>query len=125
MEVCVGANGFPAQGGASFGDHSVEFGQGLKMPVDDGFIDQGPEAFGGLEFRAVWRQKDQDDALRNGQAGGAVPSGVVKNQDDDAVVAGADFLGEGVENGFEQRLVDGIDEVRTMESLGNRQFTPP
>jgi hypothetical protein len=107
----VGANGFASQGRAPFGDDHVEFGQGLEMPVGDWLIDQGPQAFGGLEFWAVWRQKDEDDALRNGQAGWAVPSGVVENQDDDAVVAGADFLGEGVENGFEQRLVDGIDEV--------------
>ena len=78
MEVCVGANGFPAQGRAPFGDHRVEFGQGLKMPVGDGFIDQRPEAFGGLEFRAVRRQEDQDDAIRDGQTDGAMPSGVIE-----------------------------------------------
>jgi hypothetical protein len=65
----------------------IEGFEGFEVLVDDGFVDERPEAFGGLQLGTVGRQEDQG-AVRDGQAAGAVPAGVVGHEDDDAIAFG-------------------------------------
>jgi len=46
--------------------------------VDDGFVDQRPQRFGRLHFRGVGGLEDEANAVRHGEAGFAVPDGVVE-----------------------------------------------
>ena len=59
------------------------------MFVDDGFVDEHPEAFGGLQLGTVRWQEDQFDAVRDCQAAGAVPAGIVEHDDGDAIASSA------------------------------------
>ena len=57
------------EGDASLGDDGVEVGEGVEVPVDDGFVDVDPEGLGGLQLRGVGRQVDEADAFGDGEPG--------------------------------------------------------
>lgn len=92
------------EGGASFSDDVVEFVDRRDVFVDDGFVDQRPQGFGRLQLGRVWRQKDQAYAVWNIQAGLAMPAGVVENEHDGSVYAGAYLAREGFEQCGEEQL---------------------
>ncbi len=75
-------------------DDSVEFGQGVEVPIDDRLVEVDPKCLCGLEFGCVGRQVNEADALRHGKAGWAVPAGVVEHEQDDAVPPSAGLAGE-------------------------------
>ena len=91
---------------AALGDDGVELGERGEVPIDDGLVDQRPEALGGLQLRTVGRQEDEPDAVRHGEPGLGVPAGIVEHQDDDALASGAALAREGGEQRLEEPLID-------------------
>ena len=77
-----------AEGDAALGDDGIEVGEGVEVLVDDGFVDVGPEGFGGLQLGRVGRQEDEADAFGDGERLG-VPAGAVEDEDDDPVASGS------------------------------------
>jgi hypothetical protein len=98
------------EGDASFGDDSVEVGERIEVPVDDGFVHVDPEGLGGLQLGGVGREVDETDALWHGERQ-SVPAGAVEDEDDDPIAPGARLAGEEREGVLEQRLVDTGREV--------------
>ena len=98
------------EGDASLGDDGIEVFEGVEVLVDDGFVDVGPEGFGGLQLRRVGRQEDEADAFGDGERLG-VPAGAVEDEDDDPVASGAGLAGEEREGVLEELLVDAGREV--------------
>ncbi len=81
------------------------------MPVGDRFVGQRPLALGRLQLGRVGRKKLQHDALRHDEPVTDVPTGLIQNQDDQLVLAGADRLGKRGQHRAEQVGVDrGADE---------------
>jgi len=81
------------EGEAPVGDHGVEFGDGLEVPVDDGVVDLDPKGLGGLQLRGIGRQGDEPDALGHGERQG-VAAGAVEDEDDDPVEPRPRLAGE-------------------------------
>lgn len=96
------------EGAASLAYGFIEVIDGFKVGIGEGFVDERPEVFGGLEFRTVWGLKDQPHAIWHGKVFRAVPSGVVELENDDAVAARAGLAGEGGEQALEEALVDAV-----------------
>ena len=92
-------------------DDGLQIVDCVEVFIDDWFVDKAPQAFGGLEFGAVGRQVDQPYACGNFETGFGVPSGIVENDDDDALFARADFSGEGVEQRLKHWLGDAVADV--------------
>ena len=89
------------------------FSQGFERfdtPVSDGFIGQGPETLGGLEFGRIGRLEEQGHAVWRRDVIADMPAGVVDHHDDDFILAGADLAGEGLEGFLEGRGVDGVEQ---------------
>ena len=95
---------FFGEGGASLADDVVEFVDRRDMFVDDGFVDQRPQRFGRLQFGRVGRQKHQTHAVWNIQARFAMPAGVVENEHDGSINAGAGLARKGFEQRGKERL---------------------
>ena len=64
------------------------------MFVDDGFVDERPQGFGGLHLRCVGGLEDEANSIWHGQSGLAVPAGIVEHEDDDPLPPGAGLFGE-------------------------------
>jgi hypothetical protein len=56
--------------------------------VDDGLVDHRPQRFGRLHLRGVGGLEDEANAVRHGEAGLAMPTGVVERQDDAPLTPG-------------------------------------
>lgn len=93
------------------GDDAIEFFDGLDMAVDDGFIDMEPQRFCRLQFGRIRRQVDEFDAFGHVEVWLCMPSGIVQQQQDDAILAGPGLCGEQRQQGFEQRLGDAVGEI--------------
>ena len=91
MEVCEVCDRalFAVQGAASLCDDGIEFVDCFEVPVDEGLIEERPQAFGGLQFWTVGRQKDEPDSVGDGQIFWSVPAGIVDDEEDDALASGA------------------------------------
>jgi len=103
----VEVGGFEGSGielDAAFGHDGIEFGEGFEVGVGERLIEDGPKTLGGLEFGRVGRQIDEFDAVRDGEAGGAMPAGIVEHQHDRTFSAGSGFSREGGEQGFKEGL---------------------
>src|SRR5215470_4441064 len=90
---------------------AIEVVDGFEMLVDERLIDKGPEAFSGLEFWAAWRLIDEPDAVWNWKIFRAMPAGIVKLQDDDAIAAGTSLTREGGEQFGKERFVDPVGKI--------------
>ena len=90
---------------------AIEVVDGFEMLVDERLIDKGPEAFSRLEFWAAWRLIDEPDAVWNWKIFRAMPAGIVKLQDDDALAAGTSLTCEGCEQFGKERFVDPVGKV--------------
>ena len=99
------------KGDAPVGDYAVEVLEGRDVLVGERLVEHGPETFGGLELRAVRWQVDEPNAVGNMQAGSGVPAGVVENQDDDPLSAGAGLLRKGGQKLLEEWLGDPVGDV--------------
>ena len=108
------------EGDASFGDHGVEVGERIEVPVDDGFVHVDPEGLGGLQLGGVCREVDETDALGHDKTGRAVPAGVVEPEEDDAVSPGAGFPGEEREHVLEVALGDAGGDIPKALAGGGR-----
>ena len=64
-----------------------------------------------LEFGAAWGLIDEPDAIWNGKIFRAVPAGIVKLQNNDAIAASAGLSREGGEQFGKERLVDSVGEI--------------
>ena len=62
----------------------------------------------GLEFRRVSGQEEKANSVWNLEVALAMPTGVVENENDDAVATGPGFFGESRQQSFEERLGEGI-----------------
>lgn len=71
-----------------------EFSQIAKMSVDQGFIGQGPQMLGWLQFRRIRRQEEQMETLRDGESEAFMPSSAVEHQQDLFLFAGSYGLSE-------------------------------
>ena len=109
-----------AEGDAAFGEHGVEVGEGVEVPVDDGLVDVDPEGLRRLQFGSVGRQVDEADALRDREAGFGVPACAVEDEDDDPVSASAALAGEQREGVGEELLVDAGREIPEALAGGGR-----
>ena len=67
----------------------IEVVDAFQMLVDERLIDERPEALGGLQFRAC-RLIEEPDALWNWKIFRAMPAGIIKLRDDDAIAAAED-----------------------------------
>lgn len=105
---------------ASRGNGAIEVVDGFEVLVDERLIDKGPEALSGLEFRAARRLIDQPDAIWNWKIFWAVPAGIIKLQDDDAIAAGTGFTRKGGEQFGKEGLVDPIGKIPDRLSAGGR-----
>ena len=76
------------------GDGGVELDEGAEVPIDDRLVEVGPRRLGRLELGAVGRQVDEADGLGDGEAGRAVPAGIVEHERDDPPRPGARLAGE-------------------------------
>src|SRR3954467_227359 len=111
MEVGVRLESGGIEPAAAFGDDRAELVQRGDMPIDDRLIHQRPETFGGLELRAVWRQEDEADPVRDGQVFGSMPARVVEHEDDAALTARAGFARESGEQFGEEGLREAAAEI--------------
>ena len=107
------------KGDTSFGNDGVEVSERVEVPVDDGFVDVGPERLGRLRFGRVGRQVNEADALGDLQGCG-VPASAVEDENDDPVSPGARFPGEEREGVLEERLVDAGPETPEALAGGRR-----
>ena len=72
------------EGDALGGDFLVELCDGRNVLVDNRLVDQRPQGFGGLQLRSIGRQVKEANAIWDFQIGGAMPSRIVKHEQDDA-----------------------------------------
>src|SRR3954452_14489403 len=98
MEVGVRSEDGGIELATALGDGGAEFVEQGEMPIGDRLIHQRPEMLGRLEFGGIGCQEDQADPLGDGQAFGSMPAGVVEQEDDAAVAAGAGLAREGGEH---------------------------
>ena len=108
MEVGVRLDQGGVEPTTALGDHGVEGGE---VPVGDRLVDQGPQALGGLQLRAVRGQEHQGDPVGHGQALRPVPAGVVEHEDDVARAPGADLAREAGEQRLEEPLAQPGREI--------------
>ena len=71
----------------------------------------GHRRFGGLQFWGVGLKKDQTRALGNREPRLAMPPGIVEDENDAALLACADRLGEVGQQLFEERLADAVRQI--------------
>ncbi len=50
-------DGLRIEPSAALGDDGLEVGEGGEVPIDDGFVDQGPEMLSRLQLRTVGRKE--------------------------------------------------------------------
>ncbi len=84
------------------------------MLVGNRLVDQGPERFGRLQFRAVGWQEDEADPLRHGQIRADVPPGAIEHEQDQLLRSGRHRLREtcqdlGKEIGVDGRAGEPVD----------------
>src|SRR6516165_6385587 len=96
---------------ASLGNSGIKVIDGFEVLVDERFVDEGPEALGGLQFGAVRRLIDEPDAVWNRKVLRTVPAGIVELEDNDAIAAGPGLSREGCEQFGKERLVDPVREI--------------
>lgn len=96
---------------ASVGESRVDVGEGVEATVDDRFVDEGPQPFGGLKLRRVWRQEDEPHPVRDRKACFAMPSSVIEDENDAALSSGADGFGEIGEQFLEEWFADAIGQT--------------
>jgi hypothetical protein len=65
---------------AAVTDDGPQIGKRINVFVDDGLVDELPQAFGRLELRAVGRKIDEPEALWDGEPRLGMPSGPVEDQ---------------------------------------------
>jgi hypothetical protein len=96
---------------ASCIDGSIEIVDCRKVGVGERFVDEGPEALGGLEFRTARRLIDEPDAVGNGEVFRAMPTCIVELEHDDAITPGAGLVREGLEQLGKEGLVDAVRQI--------------
>ena len=111
MEARFGSDCIVVELATALCEGEIEIGEGFEVAVDEGLIEQRPEALGGLELGAVGRQVDELDAVGDGQANQAVPAGIVEHEDDGALAARTGGSGEGGEQGLEEGFGDAVGEI--------------
>ena len=99
---------------AAIGENGVDVGERFEATVCDGFVDERPQAFGGLQVWGVGRKKDQTQALGNREPGLAMPPGIVEGQNNAALFACADRLGEVGQQLSKNGLLTPSDRYRTV-----------
>ena len=82
------------EGDALAGDGGIELGEGVEVSVDDRLVDVGPQRLGRLELGRVGWEMDEAEAIGHGEAGRAVPAGVVEHEHDDPLRPGAGLARE-------------------------------
>ena len=120
MEQRAGADGVALfdKFAAAVGEGVVELLDSVEEGVGERFVDQWPEMFGRLQFRAVGRLVDEADSVGNPQVRRSVPARVVELQDDPLVGAGADVGGEVGQRELEQVLAYGVRDVPHRRARG-------
>jgi hypothetical protein len=96
---------------AALGNDGLEGFEVRYVFVDDGLVDGLPKVLCGLKLGGVGRKEDQPDSLGDRQVAFAVPTGVVERENDDPIPASPGFLGEGRQQGLEERLRDAAGNV--------------
>jgi len=104
--------------GASMRDDGLERFEVGDVFVDDGLVDGLPKMLCRLEFGRVWREKEQSDSFGNREVALGVPAGVVEHENDDAVFSGPGLLGEGRQQGLEERFRDAAGNIPEAFSRG-------
>src|SRR5260370_8520124 len=89
----------------------IKRSQLLKRFGCEGLVDERPEMFGRLQFRAVGRQINRNDAVGELEPGGAVPAGIVEREHDDPLTTGVGCACECGEQFREKCLVDPVRQI--------------
>ena len=110
---------FAGESCASFSNDVVEFLDRRDVLVDDWLVDQRPQSFGRLQLGRVGRQEDQAHALGYVQASFAMPAGVVENEHDGSIDAGACLARKSFEQRGKERLRHAV--VHIPKSLAARR----
>jgi len=79
--------------------------------VDDGLVHDLPEVLCGLKLWGVGWEKEQAESLGNREVALGMPAGVVEDENDNAVSAGAGLLSEGRQQSLEERFRDPAGHV--------------
>ena len=82
-------------------DHPVESLDGFEATIGERFVNERPQVFSRLQFRAVGWLKNEADAVGHDQVLWAVPAGIVELQHDALAGSGTDGLGKIGEDEFE------------------------
>src|SRR5207249_11657073 len=77
----------------------------------EGLVDEWPEMFGRLQFRAVGRQINRNDAVGELEPGGVVTAGIVEREHDDPLTTGVGCACECGEQLREKCLVDPVRQI--------------
>ena len=96
---------------ATLGDDDLEGFEIGDVFVDDWFVDDFLKVLCGLKFGRVGREKKKPDSVGNCQIGFAMPTGVVEDENDDAISTCSGFCGEGRQQGFKERIRDAVGNV--------------
>ena len=83
METGVGldAGAVGLEGATTLDQHRFQGVQVGEGAVGDGFVEEGPQPLGRLQFRRAGWQEDEVDAVGNRQVVGEVPAGLVEDED--------------------------------------------
>lgn len=99
------------EGNALAGDCLVEIRDGRDVLVDDRLIDQRPKGFGGLQLWTIGRQINKANTIWDCQIGCAMPSRIVKHEQDDACHARFGFPRKGFEQSLEKFLRHTVGQI--------------
>lgn len=101
---CLDLLALLGEGDALVGDFLFEILEGRNMLVDDRLVEERPQGFCRLQLWTVGRQINEANAIWDLEAGGAVPTGIVENEQDNASDAGFGLAREGFQQSFEEWL---------------------
>jgi len=111
---------FIGEGGASIVDDGVELLDCSDVLVDDGLVDARPERLGRLQFRCVRGKKNQAHAVGNVEPHLVMPTGVVDDEHDGSLAAGAGLFREARQQRREEAFQDAVMHIPDGLAAGRR-----
>lgn len=105
---------------AALRDYGVEGVEVGDVLIDNRLIDGFPEMLGGLKLRRIGRQEEKPYPFGNPEIALAMPTGVIENEDNDAVGTCAGLFGERRQHGFEKRLRNAVGNIPEAFAGGGR-----
>src|SRR5215217_2211596 len=125
MEVCPAAELIASEDPTTVCDRAFQIGKGLKVPVRERLIQNGPEVLGGLKLGRVRGQVGEPEALRYDQVRRGVPAGAVEPEHDDAIPSRPGLTGKQGQEPCEERLGHPVRHIPEGLARRSRQKVSP